>query len=440
MQWYDMYCRYQQKVIPKPGVVTSSEITGVVSCYLGLAYSLYLIAHNVELQKRLAQRLKDKGNFQGAYYELIVANVLIRAGFKLTLEDETDGQTKHCEFAAISQTTKKRYWVEARMRGVAGLLGRTEKDGTTGDNPLSSLTKHVTDALKKPATDERLIFIDVNTDFDPTAPVPPLWMDSAIATLERYEHNHPAANAYVIVTNLPFHRHLNDLKLPIAAAPFGLGMKDFNRPGYYRLSDAHKNKQKHIDAYNICDSLARYHVFPSTFDGSLPSETFHGVRKQIQVGETYLFEDANNLIGTVTYASVDEPNKKMHVAVADQEGKTHILSEDMTDDELIDYREHKDAYFGKILPASSNLKTANDLFEWFMGSYKATPRARIIELMQPHAQPAEFEMMSDDEVRAVYCEGLVGIMQQRGMLPPEEPLKPRRRRPRPYRPPAQQDR
>jgi hypothetical protein len=58
-------------------------VTGVVSCYLGLAYSLYLIAHNVELQARMVRRLLDPTQFQGAYYELIVANILIRAGFEL---------------------------------------------------------------------------------------------------------------------------------------------------------------------------------------------------------------------------------------------------------------------------------------------------------------------------------------------------------------------
>jgi hypothetical protein len=113
MQWYDAYCRYQAKEIKNPGEVTNSEVTGVVSCYLGLAYSLYLIAHNVELQARLMRRLLDPTQFQGAYYELIVANTLIRAGFTLALEDETDGASKHCEFAAISKTTGKRYWVES---------------------------------------------------------------------------------------------------------------------------------------------------------------------------------------------------------------------------------------------------------------------------------------------------------------------------------------
>jgi hypothetical protein len=127
MQWYDTYARYQAKVIPKPGVVTSSEVTGVVICYLGLAYSLYLLAHNVELQARLLHRLKDKGNFQGAYYELIVASTLIRAGFTLTLEDETDGTSKHCEFAAISKATGKRIHVRNEgkpRRQVSSLLRR----------------------------------------------------------------------------------------------------------------------------------------------------------------------------------------------------------------------------------------------------------------------------------------------------------------------------
>jgi hypothetical protein len=132
-----------------------------VICYLGLAYSLYLIKHNVELQDRLVKRLKNVTQFQGAYYELFVANSLIRAGFKLELEDETDQASKHCEFSAASKTGKK-YWVEAKMRGVVGLLGKTVYDSTKGPDPMSALVKHLNAAFAKPAADERLIFIDVN--------------------------------------------------------------------------------------------------------------------------------------------------------------------------------------------------------------------------------------------------------------------------------------
>jgi hypothetical protein len=74
--------------------------------------------------------------------------------------------SKHCEFAAVSKQTDEKYWVEAKMRAVVGLLGRTAADGGADGQPLARLIPHLNDALAKPAADKRLIFIDVNT---PTA-------------------------------------------------------------------------------------------------------------------------------------------------------------------------------------------------------------------------------------------------------------------------------
>ena len=104
MQWYDAYTRYQHENIKRPGEVHSTIVTGIVACYLGLAYSLYLLDHNAELQARLIHRPKDVGNFQGAYYELIVANILIRAGCTLMLEDETD-ETPERSSARLARVT-----------------------------------------------------------------------------------------------------------------------------------------------------------------------------------------------------------------------------------------------------------------------------------------------------------------------------------------------
>jgi hypothetical protein len=139
MQWYDIYCRFQQATIKTPGVAAQATVTGIVACYLGLAYNLYLLAHNSELQTRLIDRLKVPDQFQGAYCELIVANLLIRAGFKLELENEADGTSKHCEFSARSRRTGKKYWVEAKMRSVVGQFGKTAANGTTSTNPLGRL-------------------------------------------------------------------------------------------------------------------------------------------------------------------------------------------------------------------------------------------------------------------------------------------------------------
>jgi len=128
----------------------------------------------------------------------MVASILLRAGFTLTLEDETDPASKHCEFAAVSKITGKRYWVEAKMRSVAGMLGRTAADGGSDRRPLSRLIPHLNGALRKPARDERLIFIELNS---PVAfkDARPDWVEAATTRLEQYERAElePGVTAYV---------------------------------------------------------------------------------------------------------------------------------------------------------------------------------------------------------------------------------------------------
>lgn len=407
MQWYDAYAHYQQSTIREKGQVASARINGIVACYLGLAYSLYLIAHNVELQARLVKRLLDPAQFQGAYYELIVANTLIRAGFTLELEDETDGESKHCEFAAVSRRTGKKYWVEAKMRSVSGILGKTDADGTKDENPLSHLSHHVTAALKKPASDDRLIFVDVNAPFTPGEGVP-TWVEKARHALVSYERRHGEANAYVFVTNLPFHRMLQDDPV-IIALPMGLGMPEFNRPGNIRLVEAYRRKQKHIDTYNICDSLEKYLDFPTTFDGSLPSEQGYNLARRVQVGETYLFEGIGGpegTVGTVTSATVNQAEKKAYIAITPtQGGGPIILTQPMTDDALADYKAHGHAYFGVSgRPKRRGISSIYDLFEWLMEHNAEMTRGKLLDLMKDAPNYEELQQMPDDELRANYCE------------------------------------
>ncbi len=412
MQWYDAYCRYQERSILKPGEVSAGQITGLVACYLGLAYSLYLLQHNIELQARLLGRLLDPGNFQGAYYELIVANTLLRAGFKLTLEDETDGASKHCEFAAVSQSTGRKFWVEAKMRSVVGLLGRTNADGTSDPNPISHLNTHLNLALAKPANDTRLIFVDLNCEEDNKDADKPVWYEKAVRALEGYEKRHANAEAYVIVTNLPFHRTLNEC-VPIAALPFGLNMADFNRPGNYRLSVAWKLKQKHIDAYRICETLEQYASFPATFDGSLPSETFGRDKSRVVIGETYVFDDdRGGVVGTVTGAIVLEDKREVVVTFGATDGRTYMHRMPISEDALRDYKAHPETYFGRIQLTGRTYKTVYELFEFLMETYTKSTREFLFTEVQKIPEPGGFDHMTTEELAAVYCERMAGAMDQ----------------------------
>lgn len=418
MRWYDAFCRYQKAVIREPGRVHSYQITGVVACFLGLAYDLYLIEHNVELQSRLVRRLKDVRQFQGAYYELIVANILIRAGFDLTLEDEEDGASKHCEFAAVSKQTGKRYWVEAKMRSVAGLLGKTAADGTNDPNPLSRLIPHLNDALAKPAADERLIFIDLNTELDKPC-VMPAWGERAAKRLEQYEAKELAdgCRAYVFVTNVAFHRALDRDDLGWAALPFGLGMPDFNRPGYKRLSEAYLQKLAHIDAHRIGEAFNKYLQWPRTFDGRLASEAFHGSQR-ILIGETYRFPDGSGgeVVGTVTAATVNEPESKVYFAISDEQGNAKLLSQPMTAEELADYKANADAYFGRIQPVSRKVKNEFELFEWLMDTHKSLTREVLLERLASFPNQDSLKAASTEGLLAMYCESMAAGMLASGTL------------------------
>ena len=415
LQWYDAVCRLQRESIKTPGEPTSIEVNGVIACYYGLAYALYLIEHNVELQSRMIARLKDRSNFQGAYYELMVARVLIAAGFELTLEDEVDRASQHCEFAAVSRDTKQKYWIEAKMRSVAGVLGKNETDGTTADtarNPISHLVTHLHAALRKPADGQRIIFIDLNAEMSPDASDEnrPEFLDAVNRRITKYEKEQleDGKTAYVFVTNMTFHRDL--LGPPqLVSIPTSVGISDFNRAGNYRLADIYRRDKKHADALRVGESIGRLLSFPTTFDGSLPGPSLNGEKPPVQIGERYNFEaagpDGSDLIGEVTDAIVDETAKESVVAIYTDEKQAFILKEPMTEGQLSDYMAHKDAYFGKVKYVPKGIKTPYDMFLFFVEGQKSTSRERLLDHLKMTEEQAQ--NMLDEDLLLEYCERCV---------------------------------
>ncbi|WP_425069990.1 hypothetical protein [Reyranella sp.] len=412
IQWYQICCEHQHATIKIPDEVSSAEITGIVMCYLGLAYGLYLLDHNVELQERLIRRLKDPGNFQGAYYEVIVARVLLKAGFTLALEDETDGLTKHCEFSATSKTGKK-YWVEAKMRAVAGRLGKTRLDGSSDDKPTKKVVTHLNAALAKPAANERLIFIDQNTEHGLQGDVEnPRWMAPLASRLEQYEQREmpPGTRGYLFVTNIAYHLQLT--RRPVASVfPYGLGMPDFMKPGTIQLGDAYRRKRAHADAYAILNSFQTDMTFPTTFDGSLPSVAFDGAQR-ILIGETYRFESGDSspdVVGTVTSATVDEPRSEMILGIT--RGTVHsTLRRPMSEAELRDFRAHRDAYFGEVTMSGRTITEPLEMLEWLIEAEAGRTRESFLAHLRQRPDYARYEAMSDDDLRIAHAELMVASM------------------------------
>lgn len=404
MQWYNALCRFQRQGEKDADGAYFANATGVVFCYLGLAYNLYLLKHNAELQAKLIARLKNIDQFQGAYYELIVANCLIRAGFELTIEDEDSRHSRHCEFAAVSKQTGARYSVEAKMRSVAGLLGKTDGDPTA--DPASKLIKHLNDSLGKPSNGERLIFIDVNAE--PIAPGAaegkmPAWMERAGRKLDQREATlELGQRAYVFVTNMAFHRVLENEARGQSALAHGLGFQDFAKAGEFTFVEAWKQKQKHIDAHRIFDALNLYPQIPNTFGGELPM-TEAARANWIEIGQTYSF-GPEGMRGEVTAASISPETKKMIIGVTCDDGQTRVLFRDVTDEEIAAYRAHPDAYFGVVRPAPRNVKTAYELFERFVEGFAMTTRERLLELAKDAPDIENLKKLSQQDLLLELCQ------------------------------------
>ena len=413
VQWYGLVKEYERSQRKTSEGVFSARATGAVWCYLGLAYGLYLLKHNVALQSRFVARLKNKSQFQGAYFELIVASCFIRAGFQLSLEDEADPAVKHCEFSAVSPHTNRRYWVEAKMKSLAGLLGKTSVDGAKlSSKPTSQMTRHISEALKKPARDTRMIFVDVNaTHLAPNKEghvEPPDWISAAERQLESRERDlKPDERAYVFVSSFPFHRALDVVCPPRVVLPFGLGIANFCKPGAYRLSELWRRKQEHMDAFCILEAMRSYPNIPTTFDGSLPLSP-EAALNHLTIGQTYEFigADGTKKLGKVMDATVFEGAKEA-IYVIQTENGSEMRSRPMTDEELEVYRTHRDTYFGVVRRAGRRIDDPYELFEWMVECYSKTPRSKLLEFVKDHPYYDLFESLDDLSLRLEVCEGWV---------------------------------
>jgi hypothetical protein len=120
---------FQKRHCAKEGEIYSAVATAPAAAYLQIAYGLYVLKHNVGLQKFMIVRLKQKDLFQGARYELYVAASLIKGGFAVEYEDETDKRNRTANI--LERTPKPARNSRSRRRAsiatASGALSMTGK-------------------------------------------------------------------------------------------------------------------------------------------------------------------------------------------------------------------------------------------------------------------------------------------------------------------------
>jgi hypothetical protein len=403
LQWYDAVCELQRKTILEPGKVHSAPMTGAAASYYGLAYSLYLLKHNAELQEILLKRLKIPDQFHGAYYETLAASWCITAGFELTLENESDVLHTHCEFTAVSKITGKSYSVEAKSRG-------PNKSHLDVGNQLFK-------ALGKEAAHPRIVLIDVNVPFGP-ALTEEVWERDLMHSIKSREatltiEGQPAPPAFVLVTNHPFHYDLQSSQTALAAMAVGFKIPDFGHGiPFDGLIAAYKAKKKYEDLFRLVQTIM-HHKIPTTFDGQVPEFAFGQAQRRWKIGDRYDLSGFPDMrpgtSGVLSTAVVLEGAKAAALSFyIEAENRSVLFQEPITDAELAAYRSHPDTFFGVYREVGVSLKTPLDMFEWLHKCYSNTPRARLLEFLKDAPDIAALSQLSDDELRLVYCDRMTG--------------------------------
>ncbi len=257
LQWHNAMIAYQKKNIP--GEIQTASTLGAISALLGLSYNLYLMAHNSELQEKLIKRLKDLNQFLGAHYEIQVAAFCIQAGFEITLEDEDDPNSTHCEFTATNIKSGRKFSVEAKAR-------------THGKNS-GAISSQLYSALKKSAEHERIIFININSPEKPKDLESAKWLHEAIASIRGAEtrlkiKGDDAPPAYVFLTNQQNACNFNDLELDVGVVAESFKIPSFRVDyPFAGLKEARDSRGRHKEVTDILEAIKRHHKIPSTFDG-----------------------------------------------------------------------------------------------------------------------------------------------------------------------------
>jgi len=161
MKWWILYHEFSKKQTPDDKGLIGAVPNSATKAFYQLAYDLYILRHHQALQEMILRRLLTMDGFQGARYELFATSTMIRAGFSIEFEDESDRSRKHVEFVAVHKDTGERIAIEAKSRHRPGVLGVPGRQQSPEEIKLR-LGRLINAALEKDFTIPLVVFIDMN--------------------------------------------------------------------------------------------------------------------------------------------------------------------------------------------------------------------------------------------------------------------------------------
>jgi hypothetical protein len=413
LRWYQKLCAFQQaQAGSRKGEIYTATMTGAVRAYLGLAYDLYLSAHNAELPDRLLKRLRNRDQFEGALYEAFVIGCFARAGFDIAFENEDDSSTSHCEFTATHKETKRQFSVEAKA-----VTSASKRAGASAEVP--KIRGQLVEALRKDATHPRIVFIELSRAHGTNDQGAPEWVPHVAEEIARCEQEitiagAPPPAAYVFVTNRAFVHDLDGTDGVELWAAGGFKIEDFP-PGRNTRSilELHRARQRHIEIHWLMKALERHGTIPTTFDDRLPEEAFDDQSEiQLRIGETYLVLDASGkeVPGVLVDAIVMPPERAAQGIYRLASGEQIHCTVPLTDAEMSAYARSPETFFGTLKHVGGQIKEPLDAFDFVHETYSRTPREKLLAFMAGWPKQEELRTLDQPALAEQYAAGVATQM------------------------------
>lgn len=427
MEWHEKLLAVSKAANLAPGETRQTPMTGAISAFLTLAYDLYTLEHNndqtriPELRKSLIGRLKNRDQFIGVRYEIRVAAMLLRAGFELEWEDETDRRSTHVEYTAIYPGTGKVFGVECKIRN---------RDVAKNSNQhLVKFAGLVSDALTKETPHDRLIFADLNTQAYPYVPGGPNdWRTISINALRKFEGQPKAASlppAVVFITNYPDHHHL-DSEVPDAGATVeGFKIDDYRTGRLVTLPQKIEMRARNPEIEALLASIQEHIDVPSTFEGEiagLPSN-------RLLIGHRYQMDDG--AVGILEDACVNDANGEVALIIDRDEGGRAIYTNQLSPEEFAAWKRYPETFFGQIRQRPGPVNDPIELYDRLKATFVHTSKEKLLQFMGK--QGARYATLSQPELLDIYVQGMVSSVVQRAG-PQKIPVHIQRMKPPPKKP------
>lgn len=392
---YQQVCAAQTQSHRGEDGLFHSETTGATASYLGLAYNLYCLEHNAEVQQRLLHRLRNKDLFEDTRYEILVAGGFARAGFTLAHENEDDGTTSHHEFIATHSKSGRSFAVECKRRN--------------SDDPknLTRLGRIVRRALSKTSAHPRIVFVDLNyPGIVNSEDEAPSWLTAAIAQVHRLEDKQQGAAlppACIVLTNNPCDWFPDENKIGFFALRTSIQMPEMRFGRSTDLRGLIDERASNHEIHELMNSLRDHHQIPATFDGSIPQLAFGVARPRLLVGDRYELDDG--AIGTIVDPPVVlENEKKVYCVLRMESGEQSIYSFEMTEHEIEGWKQHPTTFFGVVQDSNKPLKHPLDYYDFHLRTISDMTKDRLLGMMTSWPSHLKLESKTRDELASLLAE------------------------------------